>query len=65
MKQELLMRYSQVELLESAYKAPFMLVRYKQKVRDFLEQHGDNAMSMMNDPAFSKIVADFYRLTVN
>ena len=32
-KQELLMLYSQVEPSESAYKAPLMLVQYKQRVR--------------------------------
>jgi hypothetical protein len=64
-KQELLIKYGQIEPSESAYKAPLMLVQYKQRVRDYLEKHGENALSMINDPALSKIVADFYRLTVN
>jgi hypothetical protein len=64
-KQELLILYGQIEPSESAYKTPLVLVQHKQRVRDFLENHGDNAFSMMNDPAFPKIVEDFYRLTVN
>jgi hypothetical protein len=64
-KQELLLKKGQVEPSESAYRAPVMLVIYKDRVRSFLEKHGDDALKAMYDPEYREIVADFYRLTIN
>ena len=42
-----------------------MLVLYKDRVRGFLEKHGNDALKAMYDPEYRNIVADFYRLTIN
>ena len=64
-KQELLLKKGQAEPSESAYRAPVMLVVYKDRVRGFLEKHGNDALKAMYDPEYREIVADFYRLTIN
>ena len=42
-----------------------MLVVYKDRVRSFLDKHGNDALKAMYDTEYKEVVADFYRLTIN
>ena len=54
-----------IELSESAYRAPLMLVQYVDRVKDFMKRFGDKAIEAMDNPEYADLVAAFYRLTVD
>ena len=54
-----------IELSESGYRAPLVLVQYVERVRAFMTRFGDDAVRAMKDPQYKLLVAAFYRLTVD
>ena len=60
-----LIRSKILEMSESPYRAPLLLVEYVDRVREFMAKHGDNATQAMMDPACEDMIAGFYRLCVD
>ena len=64
-KTRIMIRLGQIEESESPYRAPVSLVQYPERVKAFMEKHGENAMTAMKDTRHEAEVATFYRLTID
>jgi hypothetical protein len=60
-----LIRKNYVQPSTSAYRANVMLVQHADKVKAFLDKHGENAAEALMDPALADIICGFYRLTID
>ena len=49
----------------SPYRALPMLVKYTERVKEFMDKHGDNAATAMEDPMYEALVLAFYRFTID
>ena len=64
-KTRIMLRLGQIEESESPYRAPVSLVQYPDRVKAFMEKHGENALTAMKDTQHEAEVATFYRLTID
>jgi hypothetical protein len=60
-----LVRTNKCRRSTSAYRNPIQLVPYMERIKDFLDKHGEKSVELMDDPAYAKIVSKFYRMTID
>ena len=61
----ILTKIGQIEESRSPFRAPVSLVQYADRVKAFMEKHGDKAMEESANPENEAEVATFYRLTLD
>jgi len=64
-KTRTLVKLGQIEESTSPYRAPISLVQYPDRVKAFMEKHGERAMEALKEPENEAEVATFYRLTID
>ena len=62
-KAQQLLRRGYCQNSESSYRARLQLVEYVDRVRAFMEKHGENAQEAMRRPEYADLVCTFFRVT--
>ena len=65
MKCEDLLARNILELSESNYRSPVMLVEFPERVKAFMMEHFSNVQEALVDPANRKVILAFFRFTMN
>jgi hypothetical protein len=60
-----LVRTNKCRRSTSACRNPIQLVPYMERIKDFLDKHGEKSVELMDDPAYAKIVSKVYRMTID